>query len=612
MNEYRLKGLSCPDCASNLEKQIRHLPHAATARLLFSSSKLIIDEQVDLNQVQKILDSDGVTVENQTTSSDSPANPHKGGGLGIKFVLILSTAFYLGGIFLEERLPPAVGVSLYLVAMILSGRQTFIRGFKNLFRLRFNMDTLMTIALIGAVSIGEWKEGTLVAILFGLNEYLEGLGMEKARHSMEKLLKATPQQATVIEEGSERTISIDELRAGDLVLVRPGEKIPSDGVVEAGQSSVNEAAITGESLPVEKEQGSQVYGGSINHEGLLKVRMDRAYEDSALAKILHLVQEAQEAKTPTEQFINRFSRYYTPLIMLISAFVITLPPLLLEQSWTASLYQGLAVLIVGCPCALILSSPIANISGITRNARNGILVKGSVFLEMMGQLKAIAFDKTGTLTKGHPYVTEVVEYDPLFLKVAGAVEKNSSHPLARAIMQKVEELGVQFPEAEDLQTEAGRGVTATVDGQKYRVGSEAILPSHLLQTQSVQQDIQRLKDQGATLVIIADDKQVLGIFGLEDEIRHESAEVIQALHQTGIAETVMLTGDHPATAEKVAHQVGVSRVHAGLLPEEKVEKVKEYASRGKVAMIGDGINDAPALATADLGHCHGQRNRQCH
>ncbi|GIW50003.1 MAG: putative cadmium-transporting ATPase [Anoxybacillus sp.] len=607
MEEYRIKGLSCAHCAAEIEKKIRSLEHGESATLNYNTGKLKIDEKVDLKQVEKILSEDGAFIEKTQAHHHEHEHSHHQ-GVNLKFLLIVSTALYFIAFFLEKQTNSFLVIGLYLIAMVISGYQTFLKGLKNLIKLKFNIDTLMTVALIGAISIGEWKEATVVAILFGLNEYLEAIGMEKARKSMEKLLEVAPKQATVLKDGIEKVVPIESLQVGDIVLVKPGEKIPSDGVVVEGKSSVNEAAITGESLPVEKENGETVFGGSINNEGILKIEITKSYEDSSLAKILHLVEEAQETKTPTELFINRFAKYYTPLIMIVAVLVMVIPPLFFGAEWNKWFYQGLAVLIVGCPCALILSSPIAIVSGITRNARNGILVKGGVFLEQLGKINTIAFDKTGTLTKGEPHVEKVTVYiddQDEFYRIIGSIEKNSSHPLAKAIMKKVVETEVALHDPEEIETVSGQGIIALIQGKRYWVGNEKSI-SHLQITEKVKADIEKMKEEGLTLVLLADERQVMGLVGISDEIREESKSVIKALHQAGIQHTVMLTGDHQKTAEKVARKVGVTEYYANLLPEDKVEKVKELALKGKVAMIGDGINDAPALATADLGIAMGK------
>lgn len=633
MSEYRVKGLSCGNCAMGLELQIRKLEYGESATLSYNSGKLKLDPRVSLTDVERILKSDHAFIDRSQENQSQQGHEHKehehnhnhshdqhshdhgdghshhhdhGNSNQLLKLLIVSFLIYAAAFIFDHQLSDALQIGMYVIAILLSGYSTFIKGLKNLFVLRFNIDTLMTIALIGAVSIGEWKEATLVAILFGLNELLEGLGMEKARRSMETLLKVAPKEATVLKNGIESVVPISSLQVGDLVIVKPGEKIPSDGTVSEGKSSVNEAAITGESLPVEKSAGEPVFGGSINNEGVLHILIEKSYKDSSLAKILHLVEEAQETKTPTELFINKFAKYYTPIIMAISALVILVPPLLLGGDWSKWVYQGLAVLIVGCPCALILSSPIAIVSGITRNARNGILIKGGVFLEQLGKIDTLAFDKTGTLTKGEPHVETTLVFDEeQFFKVAGSIEKSSSHPLAKAIMKKVNESSMDVPAPDEIQTVSGRGIVAFVQGKQYWLGNEKSM-EHLDIPKEIQQHINDLKEQGLTLVLVADHQQVLGMFGISDEIREESKAVIEALHRVGIQRTVMLTGDHQKTAEKVANLVGVTSYFGGLLPEDKVNKIKELAKNGRVAMIGDGINDAPALASAQLGIAMGK------
>ncbi|RJE86962.1 cadmium-translocating P-type ATPase [Paenibacillus sp. 1011MAR3C5] len=614
MNEYRIKGLSCAGCAQRIEDEIKGLQHGQDAKLSYNSGKLTLSSDVSMAEVKRILKSDGAYIANAHDHDHSGEHgdhhghdhSHAEGNSRMLMLLIGSGVIYAAALLLEGVLDQQALILLFLLATVISGYTTFIRGLKNLFKLVFNIDTLMTIALIGAIAIGEWKEATLVAILFGLNELLEGYGMEKARRSMETLLQVAPKEAIKLEQGQELIVPIASLQVGDLVKIKPGEKIPSDGVVSDGRSSVNEAAITGESLPVEKESGEPVYGGSINNEGMLIVRIEKAYKDSSLAKILHLVQEAQETKTPTELFINKFAKYYTPLIMLIAAIVMVVPPLFFQGEWMGSLYQGLSVLIVGCPCALILSSPIAIVSGITRTARNGILVKGGVFLEQLGKIDTLAFDKTGTLTKGEPHVAQIEVYDEKrFFSIAGAIESTSSHPLAKAIMKEVKRKGVTLPVTDEIKTLSGSGIQARIDGQPYWLGNEKSI-GHLSIPDSVQARINQMKEDGLTLVLVADDQYVLGLFGIADEIREESRAVIASLHQLGIKHTVMLTGDHPKTAEKVAAAVGVSDYYGGLLPEDKVNRVKELSTQGTVAMIGDGINDAPALASAQLGIAMGK------
>lgn len=662
--EYRVMGLSCANCAREMQEEIQRLDYGEDASLLYNSGRLLLHPAVDLKQVERILKRDGATlvlpnpsfaddtaamaaseaVSQKAAELGSSSEPHEHESrLGI-WLLVISAVIYAGTFVFD--VPNAVRITGYLTAMVLSGYTTFLRGLRNLLRLKFNMDTLMTVALTGAVLIGEWKEATLVAILFGLNELLEGYGMSRARRSLSALLDAAPKEAIVIQDGREMIVPIARLKANDIVLVRAGEKIPSDGTVLEGTSAVNEAAITGESIPVTKQPGMPVFGGSINTEGLLHVRIDQPYEDSSLAKIMHLVQEAQDKKTPTELFIDRFAKWYTPAIMILAALVMLAPPLLFGQPWMKWIYEGLAILIVGCPCALVLSSPIALVSGMTRCARLGVLVKGGVHLEQLGKLDAIAFDKTGTLTKGQPEVQREIAYVPQrFYTVAAALERGSLHPLAAAVVRYVAartsgnsdehsdvaccceppssghssdahvacsdgaQRGDSWAHPAGLTTLPGVGVSAEVDGVRCYVGSEALLAQLSLggeERARVTADLARLKAEGLTVVLAAESARVLGLFGLADELRPEAPDVVRALHRAGVARTVMLTGDHAAAAQAIADRSGVSEWHAGLLPEQKVAQIQALAGRGSVAMVGDGINDAPALAAADLGIAMGQ------
>ncbi|MED1864794.1 heavy metal translocating P-type ATPase [Fictibacillus nanhaiensis] len=597
MKEHKITGLSCGHCALKLEEQIQQLPGGERAKVQFNSSKIVLDENMDMDRVRSILSTENVRFE----SDGKPTGPN-----WLMIGLYVSVASFIAALSTEHMLNTAyVSILFYAVATISSGYSTFLKGLRNLTKFKFDINTLMTVALVGAVAIGEWKEAALVAILFGINELLESYGMEKARRSMESLLKVAPKEALLLRDGKTEVISIEELAVDDVVLVKTGQKIPSDGVVVYGKSSVNEAAITGESLPVEKEDGETVFGGSINNEGVLHVKITKTYNQSALSKILALVQEAQESKTPTELFINRFANYYTPIIMVVSALVMLVPPLLFNEPWGEWFYQGLAVLIVGCPCALILSSPIAILSGITVNARNGILIKGGAYLEQLGKIDVIAFDKTGTLTLGEPHVVAEKAFHPDFYKVAYAIEKSSSHPLAKAVVAKCQEVGAEEVEADEMTTVSGQGITAVVDHKTYRLGNEKIIGSTHA-SGDVKSVIDSYKEEGNTIVLVASDTEILGVFAIADEIRKESPDIISMLHETGIKETVMLTGDHPIVADKVAKKTGVSSFFGGLLPEDKVEKVRSLKKSGKVAMIGDGINDAPALATADLGIAMGK------
>lgn len=538
----------------------------------------------------------------------------------VKWLLGLSVLLYTATFTVDDFLPEGVLIGVCLLATLLSGYRTFMRGLRNLFRLRFHMDTLMTVALTGATAIGEWREATLVAILFGLNDILEGYGIERARQSMETLLAIAPRQATLWYKGQMCTVPIERLVPGDIVIVRPGEKIPSDGTVVEGSSTVDEAAITGESLPVWKSTDNMVFGGSVTMDGVLKIRINKTYGDSFLAQILNFVKEVQRLKTPTELFINRFAKVYTPIVMVIAALVMFVFPLFSDGDWHKWLYQGLAVLIIGCPCALVLSSPIALVNGITRNARNGILIKGGVHLEQLGKIEVFAFDKTGTLTKGEPQVQEEEIYDvDRFYHIAGSIEQTSLHPLAKAILRHLKAKGViSFEQPAYSETVPGEGIRAQIGDTIYRVSSERVLdklqgdpngPSGFeVRVQQIKHAAERMKSRHLTVVVVICEQngEPLGIFGLTDEVREESKRTIAALHAAGVKCTVMLTGDHAQSAEQVAKRVGVTNWYAQLLPQQKADKIKEIGWKHPVAMIGDGVNDAPALASAHLGIAMGK------
>ncbi|MBC1500400.1 cadmium-translocating P-type ATPase [Listeria weihenstephanensis] len=604
MAEFKLSGLSCANCAKEMEDELKDLKHGKDAKVLYNSGKMVISNKMEMADVEKVLKREGVSV---IPTEDDHNHDHDHGDKQLMIQIGISTILFFVAFLTEKYIPNWGTFSIYFVAAALSGYQTFFKGLKNLFRFKFNIDTLMTVALVGAFIIGDWGEGTVVAILFGVNEYLEGFGMRQARKSMSELLKVVPKTANILKDGIAVEVPINELKLGDVVLIKAGDKVPSDAKIIDGKSSVNEAAITGESMPVEKEAGDALFGGSVNNEGTLKAEITAIYEDSSLAKILHLVEEAQETKTPTELFIDKFAKYYTPIIMLFAVLVTVAPPLFFGGSWSYWVYEGLAVLIIGCPCALILSSPVAIVSGITRSAKNGVLIKGGVFLEQLAKTKQIAFDKTGTLTEGKPAVAKEVVYDETnFFQISGMMEQSSGHPIAAAVMTRVNDKVATLPEMDELTTIGGKGLSGIFEGKSYFLGNEQQIPATSW-TDQARNDVAQLKDDGYTVVITASETAILGMFGIRDALRKESKELVQQLHKEGMTNIIMLTGDHEKTAEKVAKEIGMDTYYAGLLPEDKLTKIQQlHDQNGSIAMVGDGINDSPALATADLGIAMGK------
>jgi len=469
------------------------------------------------------------------------------------------------------------------------------------------MNTLMTIAIIGAAAIGEWGEGATVVFLFAISEALERFSMDKARQSIRSLMNVAPKEAIIRRGDQEMLISVNDIDIGDIMIVKPGQKIAMDGRVVKGRSSVNQAAITGESVPVEKSPGDEVFAGTINEEGLLEVEITKRVEDTTISKIIHLVEEAQAEKAPSQAFVDRFAKYYTPAIMVMALGIAVIPPLFFGGEWGDWIYRGLALLVVGCPCALVISTPVSIVTAIGTAARNGVLVKGGIHLEESGSLSVIAFDKTGTLTKGVPVVTDFVRLqgpaESELLAIAAAIEKWSQHPLASAIVRKAEEEHVDLEawKAEDFASITGKGAKAVVNGELYYIGSPRLFVDLQAIDSEVSSQIQRLQEQGKTVMLLGTERQIFAVIAVADEVRQSSKEVIRKLHALGIQKTVMLTGDNLATAKAIGKQVGIHEVKAELLPQHKLEAIKELKQMSKVAMVGDGVNDAPALANATVG-----------
>lgn len=462
------------------------------------------------------------------------------------------------------------------------------------------MKTLMTIAIIGAAIIGEWREGAVVVILFAISEVLEGYSMDKARNSIRALMEHAPTEALVVRNGKELLLKAEDIEIGDHMLVKPGQMIAMDGVIIEGTSTINQAAITGESVPVERGVEDEVFAGTLNEAGFLKIKVTKLVDDTTIAKIIHLVEEAQAEKAPSQQFVDRFAKYYTPVIILVAVLVAVVPPLFFGAGWQEWIYQGLAVLVVGCPCALVISTPVSIVTAIGNGARNGVLIKGGSFLEEAGALKAIAFDKTGTLTKGVPVVTDFVNftYDEKLLGVVAALESKSQHPLASAIIKKAAHLPQNYV-VEDFLSITGKGIKGVVDGTEYRVGNVKLFEEV---PEAVLEKVSYLQEQGKTVMIAGNDQEILGLIAVADEVRDSSRLVIERLQQLGIKQTILLTGDNHITAEAIARETGVNQVESELLPEDKLTFIKKLkAQYGRVAMVGDGVNDAPALAAATVG-----------
>jgi Cd2+/Zn2+-exporting ATPase len=494
----------------------------------------------------------------------------------------------------------------FVLASIVGGWNFFPKGLKAARTLSLDMNFLMTVAILGAMGIGEYLEAGAIAFLFSVAELLERFSVARARRSIESLLDLSPETGTVLVDGEEASRYVDEIWPGDVVVVRPGERIPVDGRVERGASAVDQSPVTGESMPVEKTEGDEVFAGTVNGEGHLTIRVEKTAEDSTLARMIRLVEEAEGRKTRSERFVERFARWYTPVVTVGAIIVAAAPPLLLGAPFAEWFVRGLTLLVIACPCAMVISTPVAVVSGVTAAARNGVLIKGGVHLETMGDVRVVALDKTGTLTVGHPQVVDVVPTSgsdlttEAVLGLAAAVERHSEHPLARAVVQAWEEGGGgPAPGVVDgFETIRGKGVRARIDGRPYVVG----LPELFHDMGGLETEVRRLRGEAKTVVGVGPPERPVGLLALADRPRPGAAQAVAALREAGVERIVMLTGDNEETAQAIAREVGIDDVRAGLMPEEKVAIVERLeAVHGRVAMVGDGVNDAPALAAASVG-----------
>ncbi len=493
------------------------------------------------------------------------------------------------------------------LAVACGSRHVIVKAFYALKRLRADMNLLMTIAVIGAMFINEWFEAATVSFLFALSLAIESWSIGRARHAVEALLDLAPSTVTVKDDsGQERILSAAEVSIGSLFVLAPGDKIPLDGEVTRGSSSVNQAPITGESMPVAKQVGDSVFAGSINGEATLEIKSSKLVSDTTLAQITRLVGEAHGKRAEAEQWVEKFARIYTPVVMILALAVWVIPPLFLAGVWDEWLYRALVLLVIACPCALVISTPVSIVAALASAARQGILIKGGIYIETPAHLNAIAFDKTGTLTAGEPIVTGVYPFndhsEAELLSRAAALEVRSNHPLAKAILRHTEKLGIRVASADHVTVLPGKGVTGLFNGTDYWLGSRRYLLERSQEIPGISDKAIALEQTGQTVIAIGNDRHICGLIAVADQPRADIKSILQALRQAGVKHLAMLTGDNQVTANNIAAQIGIDEVHAELLPADKVEIVGQMVEQyGQVAMIGDGVNDAPALGRANLG-----------
>jgi Cd2+/Zn2+-exporting ATPase len=621
-SSFILAGLDCPDCAAKLQSRLSKMEGVAEVLINFSASTMTIKHDQSLvhrRDIIQAVEESGYKATISTSDAQRGAprfftmSNQKLVFTALSAILILCgmVSALLKSVLPLYSLVSVAGHSLtlshlfYLFAIVSGGYYFARSAYYSILAKSLDMNVLMSVAIIGAIAIGEVEEGAMVAFLFALGNLLQSYTLDRARNALKLLMDLAPQEANLKRGGTLVRVPLAELRVGDIIVVKPGEKVPVDGIVVTGESAINESPITGESQPADKVPGSNVFAGSINGGGALEIRMEKLTEDSTLSRIIHLVEEAQAQKAPSQNFVERFSRIYTPLVISGAFLIMVIPPLLFSLPFTDWFYRGLMLLVISCPCALVISTPVSIVSALACSSRKGILIKGGTYLEEMGSINAIAFDKTGTLTRARLEVTDLIPLnggsENEFLGIAASLEMKSEHPLSKAIIRKARQNGVSFREPFDFIALPGKGMKGRLDGEWGYIGNITFLSEQGLPVNGFKNEVQRLEQEGKTTILLHWGS-LQGIIGLADIPREEAKQCIEGLKEKGIKHIALLSGDNERAVSALAGQMGIDESFAGMLPEEKVEAVKQLLSRyGKVAMVGDGVNDAPALAVSTVG-----------
>ena len=607
VSTYRIAQMDCPTEQRLITDRLGRMPGIGRLGFNLLERTLSIEHTPEaLAPALEAIRSLGFTPVSVSAGSDIPA---PGPSLAERWRLAIAGGLALGAEILHfSSGPDWLVAALAIAAVALCGLGTYARGWVALKNRDLNINALMSIAVTGALLIGQWPEAAMVMVLFTLAELIETRSLERARNAIRSLLDLTPPSATVLQaDGSWQNLPLASIGAGDRVRVRPGERIALDGVVAAGTSSADQSPITGESLPVEKTVGDPLFAGTINQAGELEYIASSPATDSTLARIIHAVEQAQNSRAPTQRFVDQFSRIYTPLVFVLALGVAMVPPLLLGGAWLDWIYRALVLLVVACPCALVISTPVSIVSGLAAAARRGILIKGGHFLEQGHRLTHLALDKTGTLTHGTPRQTD---YLPLvevagLRTIAASLAQRSDHPVSRAIAEQAATESVALREVANFAALPGLGSRAEVDGETYHLGNHRLLEQLQLCSPALEAQLEALERQGKTVIILSNAQQPLALFAVADTVKPSSVEAVAQLHDLGLR-ILMLSGDNQHTADTIARQVGINEARGELMPEDKLEQIRQLADQGMhIGMVGDGINDAPALARADIGFAMG-------
>jgi Cd2+/Zn2+-exporting ATPase len=598
----RVEGMDCASCAITVERRVGQLPGVHRAVVNFAAGRLDVehDPKLAVVELEKAVEDAGYAVGRAAEVEPTPfwRAPRALTTFAAAILFAVGAALQVAGVLEPVR------VAAYAVAIVVGGFPIFRAALAALKSRHMDMNVLMSAAAVGAAGIGAWGEAALVVVLFAAGNALQVYAVDRTRGAVRALMRLAPDEALVKRDGAERLLPVEEVAVGDIVVVRPGERVAVDGEVIEGETTVDESPVTGESISVEKGSGDRVFSGSLNGSGGMLVRARRRAGESTLRRIARMVEEAQATKAPAEQFVDRFSRVYTPLVVAIAVTLAVVPPLL-GANFGTWFYRALALLIIACPCSLVISTPVTTVSGIGAASRRGILIKGGAALEAAGRLKALLFDKTGTLTEGRPVLSRVVALDDTneALTLAAALERRSEHPLAHAILSAAG--GQELPEVKGFHTVPGRGAEGEVDGKRYLIGSPRLFDERGIPLKVARGALTQVEENGETPVILGGAGGPLAVFGLADAVRPDARVTLEELREAGIEELTMLTGDAEIPARRVAEELGIG-YRARLLPEQKVEVVREMvAGNGATGMVGDGVNDAPSLAAASVGFAMG-------
>lgn len=598
---FSVEGMDCAACAKTVEKAVAALDGVELARVSFGAGMLALEGDVSDGVVAAAVKRAGYRARPKGQHFEGPQVPFW--RRDRRALSTTASAALLGFSVVASLLsaPRAAAEPLYLISMAVGGWPIALAAAGGLRRCSLDMNVLMTLAAVGAVGIGAYAEGAWVLVLFAVGTTLETFALERSRRSMDALLELSPAQARVVSDGDERMVAVGEVEVGAEFIVRPGERLPLDGVVSSGTSSLDQSPITGESVPVDVDADDQVFAGSLNTHGSLIVRTTKAAADSTLSRVAALVEGAQGSQAPAERFIDRFAAVYTPLVFAAALFLLLVPPLAFKGDFDTWTYRALALLIVACPCSLVISVPVAVVSAVGGAARRGVLIKGGQALEDLARVETVAVDKTGTLTAGVPQLQAVHTVgisENGALRLAAAVEQRSEHPLAQAVVATARDRGLSFPEPADFLSLPGRGAQARVEGRELWAGGPRLINERV---DHPPVEVQEMESTGETVIALGEGDHVLALFGLADQIREEAVGLAGELREAGVTRTVMLTGDAEPVAEAVAKAAAISEWRSGLLPEDKLEAIRELEQDRPVAMVGDGVNDAPALAAARVG-----------